>query len=135
VELAQVDADDRIILVCAECARERVFEQPPCVDGHGADCPEWACTSCGNAVLVGTAPAIAATQVIAATPTTPATPATQVTPAAARSVRSRPDVRQPQALDVPDLAAPGRNTPDRNGPDRNAPDPLDRNREAARIPA
>jgi hypothetical protein len=41
---------------CATCGDERVFEQPPCVDGHtddGGECPEWACTDCGTALLVG----------------------------------------------------------------------------------
>lgn len=35
---------------CAECA---AFEQPPCADGHGADCPEWLCLTCGTALLIG----------------------------------------------------------------------------------
>lgn len=39
---------------CASCAAERVFEQPPCPDGHGAgECPEWACSECGHALLLG----------------------------------------------------------------------------------
>jgi hypothetical protein len=44
---------------CAECAEVTAFEQPPCVDGHGVDCPEWACTRCGDALLIGAAPRIA----------------------------------------------------------------------------
>ena len=36
---------------CAGCADERVFEQPPCLDGHGADCPELACVDCGYALI------------------------------------------------------------------------------------
>ncbi|KJE24733.1 hypothetical protein FF36_00736 [Frankia torreyi] len=53
MELVRVGSDDHIVLTCAECGEERPFEQPPCADGHGADCPEWACTECGAAVLVG----------------------------------------------------------------------------------
>ncbi|WP_448627350.1 hypothetical protein [Geodermatophilus sp. URMC 64] len=40
---------------CRSCGDDRVFLQPPCVDGHSADggeCPEWACADCGDAVLV-----------------------------------------------------------------------------------
>ncbi|MDL4820125.1 hypothetical protein [Actinomadura opuntiae] len=29
-----------------------MFEQPPCPDGHGAECPERVCVDCGAAVLV-----------------------------------------------------------------------------------
>lgn len=43
---------------CPDCRAERSFEQyhdtpgscPDSPDGH---CPEWACTSCGAALLVG----------------------------------------------------------------------------------
>lgn len=42
-----------LVLFCHDCADERPFEQPECVDGHGADCIEWCCTECGGAVLVG----------------------------------------------------------------------------------
>ncbi len=41
-----------INLPCATCAGIREFEQPPCADQHEPACPEWACTSCGTAVLV-----------------------------------------------------------------------------------
>jgi RNase P subunit RPR2 len=40
-------------LHCTSCRTERRFEQPPCPDGHGADCPEWVCTDCGAALLIG----------------------------------------------------------------------------------
>jgi hypothetical protein len=39
------------VLWCAGCRAEREFEQPPCVDGHGRDCPELTCIHCGEAVL------------------------------------------------------------------------------------
>jgi hypothetical protein len=42
-----------IELYCPGCAGLTEFEQPPCVDGHGADCPEWACLTCGTALLIG----------------------------------------------------------------------------------
>ncbi len=38
---------------CFSCRKKAVFEQPPCLDGHGAECDEWACTVCGSAVLAG----------------------------------------------------------------------------------
>lgn len=41
---------------CHDCAGEREFVQPECTDGHGFDCPEWACLECGAAVLVGPVP-------------------------------------------------------------------------------
>ena len=40
-------------LVCPECRDESAFEQPPCAEGHGLDCPEWFCVTCGSAVFVG----------------------------------------------------------------------------------
>jgi hypothetical protein len=36
---------------CGSCDDERPFETPPCTEGHGADCPERACTDCGAALL------------------------------------------------------------------------------------
>lgn len=45
------------IRYCALCQVDTVFEQPPCLDDHGADCPEWTCTVCGLAVFVGSVPA------------------------------------------------------------------------------
>ena len=47
--------DDRQ-LPCPACAEDRLFVQPPCVDGHtedGGECPEWACADCGTAVFLG----------------------------------------------------------------------------------
>ncbi|WP_175084517.1 hypothetical protein [Candidatus Frankia nodulisporulans] len=58
VERIRVDLDDQIVLDCVVCGDERSFERPPCLDGHGADCPEWACTGCGSAVLIGPTPNI-----------------------------------------------------------------------------
>ncbi|MBL7499331.1 hypothetical protein I6A84_06170 [Frankia sp. CNm7] len=46
------ELDQTVRLYCPECADERPFEQPECLDGHGADCPERACVECGAAVLV-----------------------------------------------------------------------------------
>lgn len=40
-------------MYCSTCGDERLFEQPPCQDGHGADCPERICTDCGTAMLIG----------------------------------------------------------------------------------
>ena len=38
---------------CSTCRAEVLFEQPDCAEEHGADCPEWVCVQCGDAVLVG----------------------------------------------------------------------------------
>ncbi len=38
---------------CAECGDERAFDQPPCLDGHAGECPEWCCVECGAAVVIG----------------------------------------------------------------------------------
>ena len=43
---------------CPSCGDDRVFVQPPCVDGHtedGGECPEWACADCGTAIVTGQA--------------------------------------------------------------------------------
>ena len=42
-------------LTCPVCGRRSEFEQPPCADGHGSDCPELICVRCSSAVLVGPA--------------------------------------------------------------------------------
>jgi hypothetical protein len=47
---------EALIHNCSACGTERPFEQPPCVDGHGDDCPEWACVHCGGALLIGLPP-------------------------------------------------------------------------------
>lgn len=41
-----------IVRFCTTCRGDAPFEQPGCIDGH-ADCPEWVCVECGDAVLVG----------------------------------------------------------------------------------
>jgi hypothetical protein len=53
MEQVRVGAGRDINLFCADCGGPRWFEQPPCFDGHGADCPERACVECGAAVLLG----------------------------------------------------------------------------------
>ena len=47
---------EALIHHCSACGTERPFEQPPCLDGHGDDCPEWACVDCGGALLIGLPP-------------------------------------------------------------------------------
>lgn len=42
-----------VVRWCTTCQDDTEFEQPGCADGHGGDCPEWACAGCGDAVLVG----------------------------------------------------------------------------------
>lgn len=41
-------------LYCESCQGVQPFEAPPCVDGHGLDCPELMCAGCGAAVVVAT---------------------------------------------------------------------------------
>lgn len=39
---------------CAPCAGERLFEQPPCLDGHEpGECPEWARADRGHTTILG----------------------------------------------------------------------------------
>jgi hypothetical protein len=45
-------------LFCDRCATVSRFEQPPCRDGHGADCDEWTCVACGAALLIGSYPPV-----------------------------------------------------------------------------
>jgi hypothetical protein len=40
-------------LHCDKCGSLRTFQQPPCEDGHEADCDEWCCSACGDAMLIG----------------------------------------------------------------------------------
>jgi hypothetical protein len=46
---------------CPGCGGDQSFEQihvaGECPDAPGAECPEWACPSCGAAVIMGTVPA------------------------------------------------------------------------------
>jgi hypothetical protein len=37
---------------CTTCATRTPFEQPPCPDDHGDDCPERFCVHCGEALLI-----------------------------------------------------------------------------------
>ncbi|GAA4578052.1 hypothetical protein GCM10023176_53130 [Micromonospora coerulea] len=41
-------------LYCDTCEGVQPFEAPPCVDGHGVDCPELVCVGCGTALLIAT---------------------------------------------------------------------------------
>ena len=40
------------LLHCPVCAKTRPVETPPCADGHGSDCPDRACATCGTALVV-----------------------------------------------------------------------------------
>jgi hypothetical protein len=40
---------------CTECGNT-TFEHPPCPDGHGDECPELVCASCGLAYYIGYEP-------------------------------------------------------------------------------
>lgn len=51
---------------CPTCQQLRAFEQPPCIDEHGGECPEWLCIDCGFALLVGMSVEAAAPRVIVA---------------------------------------------------------------------
>lgn len=52
-----MSTDAVVLRWCATCVAETMFEQPECRDGHGADCPEWVCVTCGEALLLGYPPA------------------------------------------------------------------------------
>lgn len=39
-------------LACPTCAEVTVVEAPPCLDEHGLDCPDRACTVCGTALTI-----------------------------------------------------------------------------------
>jgi hypothetical protein len=43
---------------CAGCGTQRLFEQfhaepGSCPDAPDGDCPEWGCTACGDALIIG----------------------------------------------------------------------------------
>ncbi len=38
---------------CSTCSSKQLFEQPPCEDGHGDDCLDLACVTCGSALVLG----------------------------------------------------------------------------------
>jgi hypothetical protein len=43
---------------CTGCGTERLFEQfhaesGSCPDAPDGDCPEWGCTACGDALIIG----------------------------------------------------------------------------------
>jgi hypothetical protein len=44
--------DDLLFLYCPTCDAERLAETPPCLDGHGDNCPDRACVACGTALLL-----------------------------------------------------------------------------------
>jgi hypothetical protein len=52
-----MSTDAVVVRWCATCLAETMFEQPECLDGHEGDCPEWVCVTCGDALLLGYAPA------------------------------------------------------------------------------
>jgi hypothetical protein len=37
---------------CPGCSTQTMFEQPPCEDGHGDDCPDLACMECGFGIVL-----------------------------------------------------------------------------------
>jgi hypothetical protein len=50
----------RIVRHCPDCGWDRPFEQHHdepggCPDSPDGDCPEWSCTACGAALLIGAA--------------------------------------------------------------------------------
>ncbi len=38
---------------CSTCRGDVTFERPECLEAPGADCPEWVCVQCGEAVFGG----------------------------------------------------------------------------------
>jgi hypothetical protein len=51
---------------CPDCRLDQLFEQPQCIDDHGSDCPDWACTVCGFAIFTGPFPLVVEVAVAAA---------------------------------------------------------------------
>jgi hypothetical protein len=50
---------------CPECGEDRLFEQPhpaDCPDTVDGECPEWACTVCGTALITAVTPSPAASR-------------------------------------------------------------------------
>ena len=55
--MTQLDGS-QVSRYCAGCREERVFgrfhaELGSCPDVPDGDCPEWGCTSCGDALIIG----------------------------------------------------------------------------------
>ncbi len=59
MERVHVGADGLTQRVCPECGDTRDFEQPPCSDGHGVECPDRACVECGTALFIDPQPVVA----------------------------------------------------------------------------
>ena len=47
--MLEVQLDHRY---CPTCESEQLFEAPLCQDGHGVDCPDLSCVTCGMALFV-----------------------------------------------------------------------------------
>jgi hypothetical protein len=41
-----------LFMHCPVCAKVCLVETPPCGDGHGDECPDRACATCGTALFV-----------------------------------------------------------------------------------
>ncbi len=41
-----------LYLPCPSCRDVRAIESPPCLEGHGADCPDRVCTECGTGFVL-----------------------------------------------------------------------------------
>jgi hypothetical protein len=51
----------QMIRLCPDCGWDRRFQQHhtgagSCPDSPAGDCPEWGCTGCGSALLIGVLP-------------------------------------------------------------------------------
>lgn len=44
---------EALFKACRDCGSDAGFEQPPCAQEHGPDCPEWFCLTCGSVLMVG----------------------------------------------------------------------------------
>lgn len=71
-----------MLFPCPECRDEQIFEQPSCIDGHGPDCPEWMCQTCGFGLFLATYPEIDA---VVPTARPSSVPATATTPSQGRT--------------------------------------------------
>ncbi len=48
----RIDLISELYLDCPVCGRPGPAETPPCVDGHGEECPDRICARCGTALFV-----------------------------------------------------------------------------------
>lgn len=60
MQMAQMAQMAQLIRRCPDCGSDQPFEQfhpaDLCPDSPDGECPEWSCTACGAALLIGFVP-------------------------------------------------------------------------------